>query len=285
MPSLFRVVGKTLAVFALLVSCAMIAVPSVEAGMCNCLCASSLGSTAPGGPACQNELECTYSGCSTYCAGFGAAYTPGRNASGSRSYACVGGATIDSPAMSAEEDRRLDAPPTTGGGAPAPAAGRAGSAGSGGSSGSGAAATPRTSTPTTASEGGGSSARFSLPACTNDGNCSLTDIVNTGVRFANFLMGIAGMIFLATFLWAGAQLLIFAQDAKSYGKAQEMMKGAVLGIVIIMVAGVAVRFVSSSAGVNASFLRMPGRTQGTPPPSSGIREPASAPPSVPAPSR
>ncbi len=118
--------------------------------------------------------------------------------------------------------------------------------------------------------------RFSLPACTETGNCSLTDIVNTAIRGANFLMGVSGILFLGIALYAGLSLLIFAQEKDSIDKAKKMMEGAVMGIVIIMIAGVAVRFVSSSLGVNATATRLPGTMQRAPvaaPPATGSGTP------------
>lgn len=106
--------------------------------------------------------------------------------------------------------------------------------------------------------------RFTLPSCTENGNCSLTDIINTGIRAANFLLALSGLVFLATVLWAGAQLIFFAQDAKSIGKAQAMLTSASIAMIIIMVAGVAVRFVSSSLQVTPSLLEAPGRSANSP---------------------
>lgn len=119
---------------------------------------------------------------------------------------------------------------------------------------------PRAETPASAPSAGSGSLRFSLPTCTETGNCTLTDIVNTGVRFANFLIAFSGVIFLMTFLYAGAWLLFFAYDSSAIKKAQGMITGAAIGIVIVMTAGVAVRFVGTSLGVRSSSTRLPGTT-------------------------
>lgn len=116
----------------------------------------------------------------------------------------------------------------------------------------------------TAVSSGNGGMRFVLPSCTEDGNCSLTDIINTAIRAANFLLALSGLVFLATVLWAGAQLIFFAQDAKSIGKAQGMLVSASIAMIIIMVAGVAVRFVSSGLQVTPSLLQTPGRSSRTP---------------------
>jgi thiamine transporter ThiT len=71
----------------------------------------------------------------------------------------------------------------------------------------------------------------------------LGDIVNTGIRFSNFLFAIAGLIFFATFVYAGVRMLFFAYDAKSYSEAKSTMEKAVTGLVIMIMAGTVVRFI------------------------------------------
>lgn len=319
---------------------ASIATP-VHAGMCGCLCAGPGGSTAPGGPSCSNDLQCNYSACRTYCAGFGT-FTPGTTSDGRRVYSCVGGVSLDD-GLTQEEQQRIDetrvAPPTErrstrSGGSTGASGGNAAPTGdaqtppgdcsfSCGATGvtpqtamvtvrcstdqdcvtactnrcpihgpaefnergertnglpegpvvlscsqqpnpprciirAGATAPAGATTSETAGEGG---LRFVLPPCTENGNCSLTDIINTGIRAANFLLALSGLVFLATVLWAGAQLIFFAHDAKSFSKAQSMLTSASIAMIIIMVAGVAVRFVSSGLGVTPSLLQTPGRAR------------------------
>lgn len=96
---------------------------------------------------------------------------------------------------------------------------------------------------TTSSTASGTALRFTLPECTKTGNCGLGDIVNTGIRFSNFLFAIAGLIFFATFVYAGVRMLFFAYDAKSYSEAKSTMEKAVTGLVIMIMAGTVVRFI------------------------------------------
>lgn len=120
---------------------------------------------------------------------------------------------------------------------------------------------------TTANPAAGSSGgalRFQLPTCTETGNCTLTDIINTAVRFANFLIAASGVIFFLTFIYAGAWLLFFAYDSSAIKKAKDIIVGATVGMIIIMVAGVAIRFVSTSLGVPATTTRLPGSTTPSP---------------------
>ncbi len=102
----------------------------------------------------------------------------------------------------------------------------------------------------TADEGG--FLRLQLPACTKTGNCSLDDIVQTGVNFANFLFGISGAILLATFVYAGV-LYLTAGSGENVGKAKDMLKNALIGMILVFGAGLLVStvydtFRSDSAG-------------------------------------
>lgn len=113
-----------------------------------------------------------------------------------------------------------------------------------------------TSNPSAPSSGG--AIRFVLPTCTETGNCTLTDVINTAIRAANFLLALSGVVFLFTFLYAGSWLIFFAYDSSAIKKAKDMIVGASIGMIIIMVAGVAIRFVSASFGVSATTTRLPG---------------------------
>ncbi|MEI7512574.1 MAG: pilin [Candidatus Uhrbacteria bacterium] len=83
---------------------------------------------------------------------------------------------------------------------------------------------------------GGSFFRLALPGCVATGDCGLDDIVQTGVNFANFLFGISGAILLATFVYGGV-LYITAGEGKNVGKAKDMIKNALIGMVLVFGAG------------------------------------------------
>lgn len=104
----------------------------------------------------------------------------------------------------------------------------------------------------TVTTGGGGFMRLELPACTKNGDCTLDDIVQTGVNFANFLFGISGAILLATFVYAGV-LYLTAGSGESVSKAKDMLKNAVIGMILVFGAGLLVStvydtFRSDSAG-------------------------------------
>lgn len=112
---------------------------------------------------------------------------------------------------------------------------------------------PTTRCPSTgerASGSGRTGANYSLqlPPCVSDGNCQLVDILQTGVYFANFLFGLAGALFLAIFVYAGFKYVFFAYDSKQVGSAKDMMTNAMIGLLLMMAAGLFIRFVSGAIG-------------------------------------
>lgn len=237
-------------------------------GNCACGCTVPGGAAIGGstGPACGSDSACTLAACQSYCAGQFAVQAQTTR----RQFSCVS----TNPEAAAQPP--APAAPSGGTGNPTPTAPTTPAAGTTPA----AAPAAGTGTPAAPSSGTGS-LRFSLPSCTSDGNCTLTDIINTGVRFANFLIAFSGVIFLITFLYAGAWLVFFAYDAGAIKKAQGMITGAAIGIVIVMTAGVAVRFVGTALGVNGTLTRLPGSSSRTTPTPTPAPAPAPTPRATP----
>ncbi|MBI5728210.1 MAG: TrbC/VirB2 family protein [Candidatus Magasanikbacteria bacterium] len=103
-------------------------------------------------------------------------------------------------------------------------------------------------------------ARLILPDCIGTGNCTLNDIVNTGVSFIdNLLIPLAAAIFLAIMVWAGFMYVAFAYDSGKVGEAKKMIAGATIGIVIMLGASTIIKFVQQmiigSTGSGAACSR------------------------------
>lgn len=112
------------------------------------------------------------------------------------------------------------------------APGTGGAAGTAGGGGTGTGETP-------AVGGGGGFLRLQLPACVRTGNCGLDDIVRTGVAFANLLFGLSGAVLLATFVYGGV-LYLTAGTSGNVSKAKDMIKNALIGMVLVFGAGLLV---------------------------------------------
>ncbi|MFA5936225.1 MAG: pilin [Patescibacteria group bacterium] len=76
--------------------------------------------------------------------------------------------------------------------------------------------------------------RLVLPSCTKDGNCTVEDIVQTGVNFATFVMGLSGALFFAVFIYGGALYLTSFGDKGRVTKGKEAIKGAVIGMIFVL---------------------------------------------------
>jgi len=133
--------------------------------------------------------------------------------------------------------------------------------------------------------GGGAQGGIILPSCVSSdtpgstpgsaGVCTLQDIINTGIAFANFILGFAGALLLGIFVWGAVYYVIFAYDSGKAQKGKEMIKNAAVGFVLIIVAGTLIRFAVSAIGANVPSS----------PPSGGgaAQQPTATPPTAPVP--
>lgn len=93
-----------------------------------------------------------------------------------------------------------------------------------------------------------------LVSCTQSGNCTIDDLVNQGINFAKWIMGLAGALFLIVFVYGGAMYLV------SFGKSDYVTKGknaltrGAIGIVLVMGAWTIVSYVSTSLGYKGVSL-------------------------------
>ncbi len=117
--------------------------------------------------------------------------------------------------------------------------------------------------PPTPPGGAGLPGMLGLPDCATShnpdiaGKCTLDDIKQVGVNFANFLMGLAAAFFLLIFVYAGCKYIFFAYDAGSAGEAQKMLTGAAIGMLLVLGAATIVRFVENTATGGAPTAAAP----------------------------
>lgn len=76
--------------------------------------------------------------------------------------------------------------------------------------------------------------RLVLPSCTKDGSCQLDDIVQTGINFATFIMGLSGALFFAVFIYGGALYLASFGNKSRVESGKKAIKGAVIGMVFVL---------------------------------------------------
>lgn len=92
-----------------------------------------------------------------------------------------------------------------------------------------------------------------LPDCATShdpnvaGKCTLDDIKQVAVNFANFLMGLAAAFFLLIFVYAGFRYIFFAYDSGTAGEARKMLTSSAIGMLLVLGAATIVRFVQTTA--------------------------------------
>lgn len=88
--------------------------------------------------------------------------------------------------------------------------------------------------------------------CLENGNCSLSDIVTTGVNFARFLMGLSGALFFAIFIYGGARYLTSFGNSSSVEKGKSAIKGATIGMIFVLCSWLIVQTLVKGLGADTS---------------------------------
>lgn len=100
-----------------------------------------------------------------------------------------------------------------------------------------------------------------LMPCTKDGNCTIDDIVNQGVNFAKWIMGLAGALFLLVFVYGGAMYAVSFGRSDYVTKGKNAMTRGVFGIILVMGAWTVVSYVSISLGYKPVSIGTPATDQ------------------------
>ena len=86
-----------------------------------------------------------------------------------------------------------------------------------------------------------------IPACaTGEGNCGVTDILAVFINLAEFLLGIVGAVALGYFVYGGFVFILSRGNKGEVDKAFGILRSAVIGIFIIFLSGVFVRFTTQA---------------------------------------
>lgn len=112
--------------------------------------------------------------------------------------------------------------------------------------------------------GGVISGAIKLPACIATGDCTLNDIVQTGVNFAGFLLGLSGALFFIIFIYGGGLYLVSFGRKDYVDKGKKIIRGAALGIVLVMGAWTIVTYLVRYIAPGATVGGVPGATTAGP---------------------
>lgn len=99
-----------------------------------------------------------------------------------------------------------------------------------------------------------------LPPCTASGNCGITDIVAVLINVAEYLLGISGAVALGFFVYGGFVFVLSRGSKAEVDKAFGILRSATIGIAIIFLSGVLVRFTTQSLTGGVSAIPTVGET-------------------------
>lgn len=99
-----------------------------------------------------------------------------------------------------------------------------------------------------------------LPECTKTGDCGITDMLAVFLNVAEYLLGISGAVALGFFVYGGFKYILSRGDSGKVKEATGVLTSAVVGIVIIFLSGVLVRFTTQALTGGQSQIPTVGET-------------------------
>ena len=78
---------------------------------------------------------------------------------------------------------------------------------------------------------------------------SLNCVLQVGVAISQIILGVAGALALLMFVYGGFLMLTSGMIQKNYASGKSYLLNALIGLIIIFVAGIAVRYFISTLGV------------------------------------
>ena len=99
-----------------------------------------------------------------------------------------------------------------------------------------------------------------LPACTQSGNCGISDILAVFINLAEYLLGIVGAVALGYFVYGGFVFILSRGNKGEVDRAFGILRSAAIGIFIIFLSGVLVRFTTQALTGGQSAIPTVGET-------------------------
>lgn len=78
---------------------------------------------------------------------------------------------------------------------------------------------------------------------------SIGDIFDDGMDIVNFLIGSAALVAVAMIILSGYTLMTSAGNPDKVEQGQKMLTGSVIGLIVVLIAGVLVKFVLQLIGL------------------------------------
>jgi len=99
-----------------------------------------------------------------------------------------------------------------------------------------------------------------LPPCTATGNCGISDMLGVFINLAEFLLGIVGAVALGYFVYGGFVFILSRGSKGEVDRAMGILRSAAIGIFIIFLSGVMVRFTTQALTGGTSAIPTVGET-------------------------
>lgn len=82
------------------------------------------------------------------------------------------------------------------------------------------------------------------------GNYELNDFMEMGINVSNIILGVVGSLALLIFVYGGIMMVISAGNTEKVSKAKGIIMAAVIGLGIVFISYLIIKFVMGALGVN-----------------------------------
>lgn len=85
-------------------------------------------------------------------------------------------------------------------------------------------------------------------ASSSTGDYSLNDILGVAITISNWILGIVGSLTLLMFVYGGVTMIISAGSSEKVSRGKEIIKNAIIGLVIVFASYTIIQFALSAMG-------------------------------------
>lgn len=94
-----------------------------------------------------------------------------------------------------------------------------------------------------------------LTTCRDSGTCQLSDLMTLAVNVSKIILGLCGSLALLFIVYGGIVFLISGGSREQVEKGKRIIRGAVIGLVLVFVSYTIVGFIFRALGINAYWFQ------------------------------
>lgn len=91
-----------------------------------------------------------------------------------------------------------------------------------------------------------------MEKCRATGDCQINDFILLAVNVSKWILGIIGSLALLMFIYGGIKFIISQGSPESITQSKEIIKNAIIGLVLVFTAYTIIQFVLSALGLGAT---------------------------------